>query len=252
MSTFQFGVGDVFATQTIDASGVAVALPQPIKLGTLQEIALDFSFEAKELYGAFQFPVAVGRGKGKASAKAKVASIDGRVFSDLIFGRTATAGIDSIQPEDIKTIAATVTVAPPATGVFKRDLGVRFTATGVELVRVATAPAAGQYAVNETTGAYTFNTADVTAGGQVSIAYEWTKSTGGQIIQIKNELMGVSPFFSLDLRTAYQGKELVLHLNRVTASKLGMGFKNDDFVVPDLEFNIMADDSQSLGYWSLR
>lgn len=251
MSTFQFGVGDVFATQTIDASGVAVALPQPIKLGTLQEISLDFSFEAKELYGAFQFPVAVGRGKGKASAKAKVADINGRLLSDIVFGRAVTTGIDSIMPEDVKAIAATVTVVPPSTGTFKRDLGVRFTATGVELVRVAGAPAAGQYSV-DVDGEYTFAAADVTAGGQVSIAYEWTKATGGQIIQIKNELMGVSPFFALDLRTMYQGKELVVHLNRVTSSKLGLGFKNDDFTVPDLEFNVMADDSNSLGFISLR
>ena len=57
MATKQkFGVGVLIATTLTDATGVALAVPQPYRLGILQDISTDFSFDHKPLYGANQLP----------------------------------------------------------------------------------------------------------------------------------------------------------------------------------------------------
>lgn len=252
MSTFQFGAGAVFGTQVIDASGVAVAVLKPVQLGTLQDVTLDISFESKELYGASQFPVAVGRGKGKITGKAKTASIDGRLLSEFLIGRPQTTNVVSIVPNEARAIAATVAIVPPITGTFARDLGVVNAVTGDPLTRVASGPTAGQYSVVDATGVYSFAAADVTSAFGVLISYEFTKASGGKVLTINNELMGVSPFFAFDLRTSYQGKELTLKLVQCVSNKFNLPFGNGEFVVPDFEFSAMANAAGVIGYFAER
>jgi hypothetical protein len=54
---------------------------------------------------------------------------------------------------------------------FAIDLGVLYSASAIPLASVASSPSQGQYSVNLSTGAYTFNAADNNAG--VSIAYAY-------------------------------------------------------------------------------
>ncbi len=249
----QFGAGYLYGVPTHDQTGAAIANPTPIQFGTMQEVGVDMSFDAKKLYGAKQFPVAVARGKGSLSFKAKVADIDGNVLSGLFFGHTPTAGIKATVNNFAAAIPAspyTVTVTPPSTGTYVTDLGVIDASTGLAMKRVASAPATGQYSVNTSTGAYTFAAADTGKGVLISYEYSAT-STTALSGAISNQLMGYSPFFSVTMNNSYQGKVLTLKFNRCMSSKFSLPFKNEDFTVPDFEFEAMADDAGNIGYWAM-
>lgn len=244
-----FGSGKLIAVPTNLADGTAIANPTPVILGTMQDVSLDLSTEIKSLYGSKRYPIAVGQGKGKTEIKAKYAEIDGGILGSLFFGKASTAGIKAAVFDSAGTIPATpfqLTITPPSSGTFVADLGVIFTATGVQLTRVASAPAAGQYSVNTATGVYTFASADT--GKVVGISYEYSAATGGQVWTMTNETMGYTPSFTLLLQNAYDGKTMVCKLNRCVSGKLSVPLKSEDFAVYDFEAEAFADAAGSLGY----
>lgn len=244
-----FGAGKLIAIPTNLADGTAIANPTPVVLGTMQDISLDLSVEMKTLYGSKRYPIAVGQGKGKTEIKAKYAEIDGGILGSLFFGKTAAAGIKAAVFDSAGTIPGTpyqLTITPPSSGTFVADLGVMFDATGVQLTRVASAPAAGQYSVNVGTGVYTFASADTAKA--VRISYEYSAATGGQVWTLTNETMGYTPSFSMLLQNGYDGKSLVCKLNRCVSGKLSLPLKSDDFAIYDFEAEAFADAAGSLGY----
>lgn len=244
-----FGSGKLIAVPTNLADGTAIANPTPVILGTMQDVSLDLSTEIKSLYGSKRYPIAVGQGKGKTEIKAKYAEIDGGILGSLFFGKASTAGIKAAVFDSAGTIPATpfqLTITPPSSGTFVADLGVVFTATGVQLTRVASAPTTGQYSVNTTTGVYTFASADTSKA--VAISYEYSAAAGGNIWQMTNETMGYTPSFTLLLQNAYDGKTMVCKLNRCVSGKLSVPLKSEDFAVYDFEAEAFADAAGSLGY----
>ena len=244
-----FGAGKLIAVPTNLADGTAIANPTPVVLGTMQDVSLDLSVEIKTLYGSKRYPIAVGQGKGKTEIKAKYAEIDGGILGSLFFGKAATAGIKAAVFDSAGTIPATpfqLTMAPPSSGTYVSDLGVMFSATGVQLTRVASAPATGQYSVNAATGAYTFAAADT--GKVVKISYEYSAAAGGQVWTMTNETMGYTPSFTLLLQNGYDGKNLVCKLNRCVSGKLSLPLKSDEFAIYDFEAEAFADAAGNLGY----
>lgn len=243
-----FGSGKLIAVPTNLADGTAIANPTPVILGTMQDVSLDLSTEIKTLYGSKRYPIAVGQGKGKTEIKAKYAEIDGAIMGSLFFGKASTAGIKAAVFDFAATIPATpfqVTVAPPSSGTFVADLGVMFSASGVQLTRVASAPATGQYSVSAL-GVYTFAAADVALG--VKISYEYSAAAGGQIYTMTNETMGYTPSFTLLLQNGYDGKTMVCKLNRCVSGKLSVPLKSDDFAIYDFEAEAFAAANGELGY----
>lgn len=245
-----FGVGKLIAVPTNAADGSVIANPTPVVLGTMQDVSLDLSVEMKTLYGSKRYPIAVGQGKGKTEIKAKYAEIDGGILGSLFFGRTEAAGIKAAVFDSAGTIPATpgpytLTVAPPGSGSFVADLGVMNAATGEQLSRVASAPAAGQYSVSGA-GAYAFAAAD--QGKAVRISYEYAAASGGKVWTITNEVMGYTPSFTLLLQNGYQGKNMVVKLNRCVSGKLALPLKNDDFAIYDFDAEAFADANGELGY----
>lgn len=244
-----FGAGKLIAIPTNLADGTAIANPTPVVLGTMQDISLDLSTEIKTLYGSKRYPIAVGQGKGKTEIKAKYAEIDGAILGSLFFGKAGTAGIKAAVFDSAATIPATpfeVTITPPNTGTFVADLGVMRTDTGVQLERVASAPATGQYMVNASTGKYTFAAADT--GKPVAISYEYSAAAGGKVWTMTNEIMGYTPSFAMLLQNIFDGKSLVVKLNRCVSGKLSLPLKSDDFAIYDFEASAFADAAGSLGY----
>lgn len=244
-----FGAGKLIAIPTNLADGTAIANPTPVVLGTMQDISLDLSTEIKTLYGSKRYPIAVGQGKGKTEIKAKYAEIDGGILGSLFFGKSSTAGIKAAVFDFAATIPTTpfkVTITPPSSGTFVADLGVMFTATGVQLDRVASAPATGQYSLNAATGEYTFASADT--GKAVAISYEYSAASGGKVWTMTNETMGYTPSFAMLLQNGYDGKNLVCKLNRCVSGKLALPLKSDDFAIYDFEAQAFADAAGSLGY----
>lgn len=244
-----FGAGKLIAVPTNASDGSIITNPTPVLLGSMQDISLDLSVDLKTLYGSKRYPIAVGQGKGKIEIKAKHAEIDGGVLGSLFFGKTATTGIKAAVFDSASTIPGSpyqVTIAPPNSGTFVADLGVVFSATGVQLTRVASAPAVGQYSVNTATGVYTFNSADTAKAVQIS--YEYTAASGGQVWAMTNDVMGYTPSFSVLLQNSYGGQNLVCKLNRCVSGKLGLPLKSDDFAIYDFEAEGFADSAGNLGY----
>lgn len=242
MAQYVFGAGAIFAKQLTDATGAAITNPTPVKLGVLQDITLDVSFDVKQLYGQNQFPVAIGRGKGKVTGKAKAAQINGGLLNAIIFGQTLSTGLVGIFNATTTTaIPATpfqITPTVPGAGTFGKDLGVMKT-DGTALTRVASAPTTGQYSVNEATGVYTFAAADT--GVSVLISFNYTAATGGVKSTVVNLPMGYAPTFSVDLALDYNGKKGTIQMPNCTSDKLTIATKLDDFAVPELGFQALAD-----------
>ena len=123
---FAFGSGVLLGTRT------DVANATPVNFGLVQEVQLDLQFTAKELYGQYQFPVAIARGQDKATGKAKMAQISGLAFNNLFFGGALTSGQLATSFGEAGTVpgssAYTVTVANSAA--WQDDYGVVYSGKG--------------------------------------------------------------------------------------------------------------------------
>lgn len=252
--SFNFGSGFLYGVPATDANGAAVANPTPVQFAVLQDVSVDFGFENKMLYGQNQFPVAVGRGKGKISIKAKFAHLNGSNFNTMFFGQTLANNVVSAKNEitgkaipatpftltaSATTETATTFLMPGgATSVFSRDLGVK-DASGAYYVRVASAPAAGQYTVS-VAGAYVFAAAD--AAKVVYISYEYTSTlASAKQFTVLNNAMGYAPSFMAVLNSQYQGGFIHMRFPNCISGKLSIPTKNDDFTIPELEMDVFAD-----------
>lgn len=249
----QFGAGKLIAVPTADALGNPIAIPTPVAVAVLQDVSVDFDFETKTLHGEKQFAVAVARGKAKIGWKAKAGDFNGGLLGSLFMGATASASRKGAVVDEAKIIPAaagpyTITIAPPASGVFAADMGVYNATTGAPMTRVASAPATGQYSLVVATGVYTFAAADASVPVLISYEYTIASSVGSELFNISNNLMGYTPTFSALFYTPYAGKTMVLKLNSNVLGKLSLPRKNDDFTLTDMDAESFADASGNVGY----
>lgn len=246
-----FGSGIMFATPLVDAQGNAIANPTPLLLGVMQDCSVDLSWDTKQLHGQQQFPVDIGRGKGQLSGKAKVAQINSRMFNSLVFGQTLGAGLTAINHDETGTAIPTtpfqITPVPPSSGVWAADLGVR-DATNTPYVRVASAPATGQYSV--AAGVYTFAAADAAKVVYISYRYTVAAAASGSNITVANLAMGEIPSFQAELYLKKAGKRMYVRIPNFVTGKFGMQTKQDDFMIPDFDFSGFADSLGNVLYWS--
>lgn len=227
-----FGVGNVFITP-------AGANPTPIQIGILQDISLDATFTQKELHGQNQYAVAVARAQAKISGKAKAAQFNGSLLLGFFTGSTQAAG-QTEAAQETDTIPGTpyqVTVTNSAT--FVADGGVRDLTAGKYLTEVASAPATGQYSY--AAGVYTFAAADTTHS--VQILYSYTVAASGLTTSVTNQLMGAQTTYTLNLFNTYNNVAFGYKLWAVVFPKLSFPMKNEDFTVPELDFEAYADSS---------
>ena len=242
-----FGSGVMIGTPT---SG---AVNTPVEFGILQEASVDFSFTSKPLVGQFQLPVAMGRGVAKITGKAKFAELNGPVFNTLFFTSvTPVKGQDLWSYNEAGTIPTTpyqVTVVNSST--WSVDLGVKYAATGNPLTRVASAPATGQYSV--AAGVYTFAAADTTLAVLISYTYTQTTSGSGSRFAITNPILGLSPTFQIDF---YQQNPNVVgavwsfRLYACISTKLSIGSKLEDWIMPEFDFEAFTNAANQLGTWN--
>jgi len=177
----------------------------------------------------------VARGKCKITGKAKFASINGKMLNDLFFGQPLVAGMKKVALDESGTITTnTVTVVNSAQ--FVQDWGVRYSATGLPLTKVASAPAIGQYSVSA--GVYTFNASE--NGTVVLISYTFNAAASGTQLNITNQLMGFAPTIQILLETVYNTNQFSVLLYSVVASKLSFATKQEDFIIPEFDFEAFA------------
>lgn len=241
MAQYAFGSGNLFGVRT------DIANATPTQFGVVQSVDLDFDFSLKELIGQYQAPVAIARAGLKITGKAAYAKISAADFNNVFFGQTLSTGGVLAAINEAGTIPAvstyTITVANAAS--FVKDLGVNIAATGVPMTRVASAPAAGQYSVNEATGVYTFAAAD--ASKAVIISYNYNTASGASKVTLVNQLQGAAPTFQMTLAESFDSKVVNVTLNACVAGKLSLPLKNQDFTVPNLEFQAYADAAGAIG-----
>lgn len=237
-----FGAGNLYGI-------LAGANPTPRKLAKLQDVSFDISYSMKKLYGSKAMAVDIRRGEMGFTGKAKFAEINGSAMNDLFFSQTSATGLLLSAVGEAGTIpssiAYTVTVANSAT--FDTDLGVVYAATGLPFTRVASAPTAGQYSV--ALGVYTFAAAD--ASMAVYIDYLYTSATGGTKITMSNQDMGTTPNFIGVFTTTVGGKNVTLKLNQCTSSKLAIATKVEDYTIPEMDIEVMADSGNNIGTLSI-
>ncbi len=237
-----FGSGYLFATPTLDAFGNTVTNGTPTVFGIMQEVSIDISADTKELYGQQQFPVDLARGKIKIGGKVKFAGIFAKMLDTVFFQQGLNTGLLAIKTDTagalIPTTPFQITPTIPNAGTFVQDLGV-ISPTGVPYVKVASAPTTGQYSV--TAGVYLFATADTGKRVYINFEYSATTPTTAQQQSVQNLPMGATPFFGLNFTCQFAGKGLTIILPKCTSSKLSFGFKNEDFMVPELDFMAFYD-----------
>ncbi|HUO54277.1 MAG TPA: hypothetical protein VMU18_06035 [Rhodoblastus sp.] len=240
-------------TSVAFGSGVLIATPSganatPVQFGSLQDISLDISFSSKQLFGQYQFPIALARGEGKITGKAKFANIDGPLFNNCFFGQSLNSGQKLWAYNEAGSVpaASPYTCSAANSGAFDADLGVVYAASGLALVKVASAPAVGQYSV--AAGVYTFNSGD--AGKAILLSYSYTQASAGSRAVISNKVMGTAPNFQIDF---YQtnpnvaGAQWSLRLYNCVSNKLSIASKMQDFAIPELDFEALANSANAIG-----
>lgn len=244
-----FGTGKLIAVPMYDATGAAVVNPTPIVLGVLQDVNVDLSVDIKSLYGNKRYPVAIGQGKAKTDIKAKYADINGSVLGSLFYGKTPVNTVKAAALDVSGVIPSTpyqLTPTVPLTGTYVADLGV--TINGVAATRVAATPGPNEYVVNTGTGVYTFGAGDVGKTAKMSFEYTKTSVATAKLFTLTNDIMGVSPSFSILLQNSYDTGTLVLKFNRAVSGKLNVPLKNDDFGIYDFEAEAFEDAAGEIGY----
>lgn len=225
--------------------GVGSAYADDVPFGILQTVNVDIAATVKELYGENIFPEAIGVGTHKISGSAAFARWNNELLPRYMFGTEMKSGSIQRVEEGAAVPAVTpFTVTPAKAADFNRNIGVIDASNGAHLKRVASAPAAGQYAVDPATGIYTFNSAQ--AGASVILRYDIDESTG-QHFEMVNRRMGEQYPFTLTVANSFQGKAYAMTLYQCVITKWGMAFKNDDFAVPAVEFSCFTNDANVLG-----
>lgn len=234
MTQYVFGTGQLFA--------MPVGGGAPLRFGALQDVSIDLSSDTKELHGQYQFALDTARGKTKVEWKASTGNIDVAAFNQVYFGGTVVTGDELVQAfNETGTVPAmttyTITVANAAN--FAIDLGVYYAQSGLPLKQVPSAPVAGEYSVNVTTGIYTFAAAD--ASKAVLLNYLWEKPASGGTLTLSNPLMGATPKFQLVASQLYNGQSFTIILYSAVADKLSLPLKQDDYLVSELSGSAHAD-----------
>lgn len=236
-----FGAGRFFGINN-------VSNPTPMRSITPQDMSVDFKRATKSLFGEKQFAAEVAAGEMTITGKVTMGGLNARLFGDLLFGDGSTTG--QILEADKETGAVpastpfTVQTANHTTAT--TDLGVIYATTGLPFVRVASAPALGQYSY--AAGVYTFAAADANAA--VLLSYLYTQTGAGEQISMTNQLQGPTGNFTAVMVFLYGANQNVLTFNNAIASDAGLSTKGGDFTKPTFGFEVATDASDTLGSFS--
>src|SRR5260370_3343457 len=99
-----FGIGALWGQRT-DVNGAPIGVG-PHQFAILQDTAIDFDFEQKDLYSQLGYPLDAARGKGKVTGKSKMARVYAALYADLFFGEVFTTGEFNVSQNELVTLAA--------------------------------------------------------------------------------------------------------------------------------------------------
>ena len=244
-----FDVGAMFVTPITKDPGVAAVDLSPQRLGRMRSVKIEASQEttveqvASRAYGIF----AMMKLK-RLKFTAEFAAVDGTLVDQVFFGAAKSAGAKILDLDRAYAIPASpyqITVAPPSSGTFSDDSGVRWASDGSPLQLVSGSPATGQYA--RAGAVYTFASAD--NGRDIALSYTYAASAGSTLT-LANTIRGKAPTFSCVLQGTYNGKQVCVRLHRCVTAAFGVPVPVESFGVQSFEFEAFPDDSGELGTWS--
>lgn len=237
----QFGAGLVYTNPN---AGNLATNPTPLKGLTIQDITLDVQADVKELRGQYQFPDDTAIADKKGTGKFQVGRKDLTMFNQNFFADTIAAGGTSVATNVAGTIPAstpfTITPTVPGSGTFSEDLGVSYSGTGVELIKVASGPTTGQYSVSA--GVYTFAAAD--EGLAVLISFAYTVTTPGSTYQVNQQTLGYGPQVEIFIVDTYKptsgGIFSTIRVYAAKFTKVTLGNKRVDYSMPEMDYSYFA------------
>ncbi len=255
-----FGPGILILTRTDITAGIA------INVGFVNEFSLDFTGNTKQLFGQYQFPLVAARATIKATGKMKNAVLSGLAMNALFYGNTFSTASQTASAPGVYSwnVASTfgistssTTIAVGSTTTFDADLGVIYANTGIPLQRVSTgSEAVGKYSLSGSTGngVYNFAAAESTGStGSVPVKITYTQfgsTTTSTLAQnalvVQNQLIGQTPTFQLDYYTNLNQPgymPFAIRIYQCVASKHVMAFKLEDFMMPEFDFDIFANNA---------
>ncbi len=240
-----FGAGGVILIPKRDASGELVAVPTPVQMKSCMDFNIDAKSDVKMLEGQMQYSLAAAVGKRSIDVSF-THNIHSPDSMNVQGAENVVSGQKKIYTETtpfvIPITPFTDTVTPPSTGVFVSDLGVYYGDTGgveagLQLMRVSSAPAAGQYSVSNL-GLYTFAAADV--GKPVYRKYFYSVTTGKSFTML-NRVQGMSPEYSAIITSgSYRGVTVTFEFPSVVIKDQSLPFKNGDFMASKVQLQVMA------------
>lgn len=238
----EFGVGTVIGRRT-DVSPI-----QNFFFGVTQEWSLELNQELVKLLGQYKTPVDIADGELDITGKIKFARMQASAIGNFLLGVTPTssAGFDLIGPENHQTIATTTFTVTNGT-TFLEDLGVFYHSSGIALQPVASNPTTGQYVPGVSgTGTYTIASGDESASGGLDVYY-LDSLTSLYEVDYNQALMGTGPVIELDFSVpyAFQGtaKKFNVQCYAAKIGKTAFDFKNKNYMIPEMDFQLMANPS---------
>jgi hypothetical protein len=225
-----------------------VSNPTPARAYVPQDMSIDFKQTTKELFGEKKFSVAVAAGEMSITGKVTMGAQNARILADLLFNVSGVSGTIAHVDKEAATIPSTpfqITVANGAT--WTTDLGVMLASDGTVFIRVASAPATGQYSV-AAGGVYTFAAADT--GKAMVISYLYTIASSGEKLTLSNQLQGPTGSFTGVMVFPYGSDQDVLTLNNCIPQDHGLATKLSDFGKPTLGFMASTDSADVLGTYA--
>lgn len=251
---FQLGSGRVFGNPV---SGNLATNPTPQFFGTQQDFSLDIDQKLEELRGVGQFPDDVGPTDRKISGKIGFGKIEMALTNNLFLGDTQATGQDIVSPIEAHTVPPsagpyTVTITPPESGTFVKDLGVlygSFGGIGAVFQKVTSVTAVQQYSVSA--AVYTFYSGDASAAVQISYVYSVTT---GLTQQMNQQILGFGPIFELWIALSYQVDINGVPCNgmyfpAVRPGKLSIPLKRAGYMIQTLDVEAYASTSGLVGEW---
>ena len=241
--------------QKIFGSGYFYAIPNitnpnPTAFGATQSISCDFKRDLKYLHGTEQLPIENASGKVTVSGKVEMATVNGRLINDLLLGGSMASGENQVVIGEQHSIPPTgpytITIAPPGSGTFGQNLGVKYTATNVPLVQVASGPTTGQY--SQSGAAFTFAPADEGLG--ITFDYSYSESSTGQTVTMTNQAMGKTGNFTSVMAMNFGTEQNTIQLNNCMSGGWSLATKLDDFAMPSFEYGAATDSTDTLGTMS--
>ena len=255
----QFGPGILICTRTDISNGT------PINVGYAQEFTFDATGTTKQLFGQNQLPLVAARSTIKVTGKVKAAVLSGIALNNLFWGQTVSTATGQLAWTVGSTFTLSTATTYTSTGsplqvgsslTFDADLGVTFVNTGLPGRRVSTGSetSSGTYSISSTgPGLYYFSSADtisLTAGTTNPIKVNFTSTTTtGQSLIVANQLIGYSPTFQIDYYTNLNqptAKPFVIRCYQAIASKYMLGWKLEDFMMPEFDFDLFANSAGNL------